>query len=108
MPPRSSPTTRTAKRHISVPQRTSVMKQPARPAFPFTVSKGQWAGKTSFSTMRSEDHTSELQSLMRSSYAVFCLKKKRNNPNYKLPHRYLTNQSIRIHTVLVQCEYPHK
>src|SRR3546814_1741776 len=29
---------------------------------------------------RSEEHTSELQSLMRSSYAVFCLKKK--NANY--------------------------
>src|SRR3546814_8423511 len=31
---------------------------------------------------RSEEHTSELQSLMRSSYAVFCLKKK-NNKNKK-------------------------
>src|SRR3546814_4960574 len=30
------------------------------------------------STLRSEEHTSELQSLMRSSYAVFCLQKKRN------------------------------
>src|SRR3546814_4786898 len=28
---------------------------------------------------RSEEHTSELQSLMRNSYAVFCLKKKRRN-----------------------------
>src|SRR3546814_576935 len=28
---------------------------------------------------RSEEHTSELQSLMRTSYAVFCLKKKKNN-----------------------------
>src|SRR3546814_2270471 len=28
--------------------------------------------------MRSEEHTSELQSLMRISYAVFCLKKKTN------------------------------
>src|SRR3546814_1486959 len=28
-------------------------------------------------TMRSEEHTSELQSLMRISYAVFCLKKKK-------------------------------
>src|SRR3546814_5257345 len=28
--------------------------------------------------MRSEEHTSELQSLMRRSYAVFCLKKKNN------------------------------
>src|SRR3546814_3704469 len=31
---------------------------------------------------RSEEHTSELQSLMRISYAVFCLKKKKNNRNY--------------------------
>src|SRR3546814_8907212 len=29
-----------------------------------------------YSTSRSEEHTSELQSLMRNSYAVFCLKKK--------------------------------
>src|SRR3546814_2890164 len=29
-------------------------------------------------TWRSEEHTSELQSLMRISYAVFCLKKKKN------------------------------
>src|SRR3546814_4934397 len=29
-------------------------------------------------TLRSEEHTSELQSLMRISYAVFCLKKKTN------------------------------
>src|SRR3546814_7333168 len=29
---------------------------------------------------RSEEHTSELQSLMRISYAVFCLKKKKNKP----------------------------
>src|SRR3546814_8952446 len=28
--------------------------------------------------LRSEEHTSELQSLMRNSYAVFCLKKKKN------------------------------
>src|SRR3546814_9918538 len=31
--------------------------------------------------MRSEEHTSELQSLMRISYAVFCLKKKRQQNN---------------------------
>src|SRR3546814_3474786 len=30
---------------------------------------------------RSEEHTSELQSLMRISYAVFCLKKKTHNSN---------------------------
>src|SRR3546814_2736252 len=32
---------------------------------------------------RSEEHTSELQSLMRISYAVFCLKKKNNNNKYR-------------------------
>src|SRR3546814_6592506 len=32
---------------------------------------------------RSEEHTSELQSIMRISYAVFCLKKKKNNINNK-------------------------
>src|SRR3546814_6510025 len=32
---------------------------------------------------RSEEHTSELQSLMRNSYAVFCLKKKKNTNNKK-------------------------
>src|SRR3546814_4565121 len=35
---------------------------------------------------RSEEHTSELQSLMRISYAVFCLKKKNNDKNY---HNYI-------------------
>src|SRR3546814_5760781 len=34
--------------------------------------------------LRSEEHTSELQSLMRISYAVFCLKKKNNPPHTRL------------------------
>src|SRR3546814_6279943 len=33
-------------------------------------------GAGTFTSVRSEEHTSELQSLMRISYAVFCLKKK--------------------------------
>src|SRR3546814_2921821 len=33
---------------------------------------------------RSEEHTSELQSLMRISYAVFCLKKKKKNTHSQL------------------------
>src|SRR3546814_10722841 len=37
------------------------------------------AGDLRCSVHRSEEHTSELQSLMRISYAVFCLKKKNNN-----------------------------
>src|SRR3546814_1660036 len=34
--------------------------------------------------VRSEEHTSELQSLMRTSYAVFCLKKKKKHRRHKL------------------------
>src|SRR3546814_4408476 len=37
------------------------------------------------SANRSEEHTSELQSLMRISYAVFCLKKKKNNKQINKP-----------------------
>src|SRR3546814_5316180 len=37
-----------------------------------------------FETYRSEEHTSELQSLMRISYAVFCLKKKKPKTNKNL------------------------
>src|SRR3546814_3991453 len=43
-------------------------------------------------TRRSEEHTSELQSLMRISYAVFCLKKKNININTE----YMPNQTIQI------------
>src|SRR3546814_2354429 len=35
---------------------------------------------------KSEEHTSELQSLMRISYAVFCLKKKQKHKNTKYKH----------------------
>src|SRR3546814_3199049 len=42
---------------------------------------------------RSEEHTSELQSLMRISYAVFCLKKKNKSPNRQyIVHRQIKHQ----------------
>src|SRR3546814_1580864 len=44
---------------------------------------------------RSEEHTSELQSLMRISYAVFCLKKK------KQIHNTTTMSDTRLHKVLI-------
>src|SRR3546814_1810459 len=43
--------------------------------------------------LRSEEHTSELQSLMRISYAVFCLKKKKNNTTNKYQHIQAPNQN---------------
>src|SRR3546814_15046902 len=38
-----------------------------------------WAQSGTMADIRSEEHTSELQSLMRISYAVFCLTKKNNH-----------------------------
>src|SRR3546814_5292521 len=58
-------------------------KRPSRPAPRASSSPTGAAGKgrrcpsTTLAT-RSEEHTSELQSLMRISYAVFCLKKKKH------------------------------
>src|SRR3546814_10055882 len=46
----------------------------------------------SFQEARSEEHTSELQSLMRISYAVFCLKK-------KTPHNKTRINNIRINYI---------
>src|SRR3546814_4629751 len=47
---------------------------------------------------RSEEHTSELQSLMRISYAVFCLKKKKN-PMIRINnrHRHQEDENTRVH-----------
>src|SRR3546814_3230026 len=43
---------------------------------------------------RSEEHTSELQSLMRISYAVFCLKKKKKQQNKK--QRHITIYDVKL------------
>src|SRR3546814_3970307 len=50
----------------------------------YSTSDGYLVGDVLYvthATPRSEEHTSELQSLMRISYAVFCLKKKKANTN---------------------------
>src|SRR3546814_7323762 len=46
---------------------------------------------------RSEEHTSELQSLMRSSYAVFCLNKKNNQNN---TYTYICRKSIKYEKII--------
>src|SRR3546814_4858767 len=51
---------------------------------------------------RSEEHTSELQSLMRISYAVFCLKKKKtqHNTSQKITNKiYYLNTANEIHCI---------
>src|SRR3546814_10784170 len=49
--------------------------------------------KQIFGILRSEEHTSELQSLMRISYAVFCLKKKKINYTMSLTTITILNNS---------------
>src|SRR3546814_4701364 len=67
----------TAATRMSAPRQTagrSLVRLWAIVTVQLSASRG-WA--IGLPTMRSEEHTSELQSLMRISYAVFCLKKKR-------------------------------
>src|SRR3546814_8323413 len=47
---------------------------------------------------RSEEHTSELQSLMRISYAVFCLKKKKLIKQHNLQHGSLHALELTVRT----------
>src|SRR3546814_3673663 len=51
---------------------------------------------------RSEEHTSELQSLMRISYAVFCLKKKKNINKYNKKELNEMKQVNRSHITTIQ------
>src|SRR3546814_6571023 len=51
---------------------------------------GNRASRSTSAARRSEEHTSELQSLMRISYAVFCLKKKKKNHQKKTAQSKIT------------------
>src|SRR3546814_3598169 len=56
------------------------------------------AGFFNWRKSRSEEHTSELQSLMRISYAVFCLKKKKKQyDKHELPHKQIHTHKLKIH-----------
>src|SRR3546814_10311093 len=54
---------------------------------------------------RSEEHTSELQSLMRTSYAVFCLNKNKSsyNPTLTLHHSTLSHSHTKSSKLLPTC-----
>src|SRR3546814_1940361 len=56
---------------------TPILPSPTRNA-PSAIG---YSNYMSYYNLRSEEHTSELQSLLRTSYAVFCLKKKKNTHN---------------------------
>src|SRR3546814_1097119 len=61
---------------------------------PFGPERSSWSRAES----RSEEHTSELQSLMRISYAVFCLKKKKKTQTITITDQQTKNPSITIDT----------
>src|SRR3546814_9782801 len=61
------------------------------------ISRPNWGRSVCLRAIRSEEHTSELQSLMRISYAVFCLKKKKTLIQHHLNiHNYDVVQHILI------------
>src|SRR3546814_5205892 len=57
----------------------SSMPDTDTPDLPARARRPRSSSRISKEKKRSEEHTSELQSLMRISYAVFCLKKKNND-----------------------------
>src|SRR3546814_3208797 len=61
---------------------------------PHAVRRGFETAAPPARSPRSEEHTSELQSLMRISYAVFCLNKKTDIQNYILKTLHLTYHHI--------------
>src|SRR3546814_2394632 len=73
---------------------TTLFRSPAtRNSAPSASSSGQPESRPASqarteSAKRSEEHTSELQSLMRISYAVFCLKKKNKHQQIKTTITY--------------------
>src|SRR3546814_8231916 len=76
------------------------MRSPARNSSNCKNGREQVHGNSQ--TVRSEEHTSELQPLMRTSYAVFCLKKKNANKQHTdLQYTKITieqiNQTIKKH-----------
>src|SRR3546814_3477398 len=70
-----------ARQHLPVPRDARVDELP---------DPGRWQVLREGQDERSEEHTSELQSLMRISYAVFCLKKKKKQERAK--QYYTTKQ----------------
>src|SRR3546814_2783892 len=70
------------------------LKFPPRPFQSRVNNPGAIAVQVEKPPGRSEEHTSELQSLMRISYAVFCLKKKNTTNTRRHKSEYTTNENI--------------
>src|SRR3546814_2814426 len=86
------PATRSSFRQV-VPVFRRPSDQSARQnPFQHQASRQPWrSGRRFVVPRRSEEHTSELQSLMRISYAVFCLKKKTTYSNHNTQYNTVSN-----------------
>src|SRR3546814_5371351 len=74
---------------------SSLRVESARMAAKPPMPKGDTVDSAPPATMtRSEEHTSELQSLMRNSYAVLCLKKKNKNHQHKEENKTTIKMTI--------------
>src|SRR3546814_2051523 len=82
------------------PKRTDTATSACSPSCP-----GCRAAASARRCWRSEEHTSELQSLMRISYAVFCLKKKKNKK--QILKSIQTPMTISNHKLIVQLTKTH-
>src|SRR3546814_2465144 len=87
---------------ISAPVLPAETAPPASPRFTASIAspielprplRSAWLG---LSSPRSEEHTSELQSLMRNSYAVFCFKKKKQLPHNHTQHIIHTDPELTL------------
>src|SRR3546814_1139519 len=114
---RSAVTAYRSKRHVAFPfhriatcrtqgglQLAMHMQHPLRPGSFMQVvdilrHDQQFAPPCCVQSGRSEEHTSELQSLMRISYAVFCLKKKKKKKNSQQYNTRYTTTIKHTHTI---------
>src|SRR3546814_5097173 len=86
--------------HLARPRRRGVEPRRSRPHHPRIEQphrRPRSPAPARMADRRSEEHTSELQSLMRISYAVFCLKKKNNSAQTQLlysTHRLIVNMYV--------------
>src|SRR3546814_4429372 len=79
-------------------ERIEVLKGPQTTYFGNNAISGALNIITKIPDFRSEEHTSELQSLMRISYAVFCLKQK-NNQNHNSQCLYISTSILNTYNI---------
>src|SRR3546814_4393349 len=89
--------------------RTTSITSPRKPERACWKRRSRASGLPKLHSARSEEHTSELQSLMRISYAVFCLKKNNNNkttPSLK-PHHQNKTKLNKYTNIIILIETQH-